>query len=95
MTKYKLFPIDWIGPEPIVDNYKYVRVVDVGNRVRFRLSADRYEHYRLCGYTDNEQWIEATELAQAAFGGPGHAPYETEPCDHIGNRKFAIGRLEE
>ena len=87
MTKYKLFPIDWSGYHPLSLGY----VVDVG----VRLITEDNEGYRICGYTDNEQWIEATELAQAAFGGPGHAPYETEPCDHFSNRKFAIGRLVE
>ena len=89
MTKYKLFPVDWYFDEPTIEDEPYgVTVVRVGIRVDHR-------KYRICGYTDNEQWIEATELAAAAFGGPGHAHYETEPCDHIGNRKFAIGRVEE
>jgi hypothetical protein len=42
----------------------------------------KYGSLRIFGFTDYQDWK------------PGHH-YELTPCDHTGNHKYAIGRLEK
>jgi len=102
MTKYKLFPIDWsaltIGGMPVADGEGWMRLVKprtqfkVGLCIEFADDAFMdWKKYRIFGYTDDEDWVEFS----IAYPEHVFSYYATEPCDHIGNRKFAIGRLEE
>jgi len=77
----------------MVDNALYVRVAKIGNRIRFRLSADRYEKYRIFGFTDDEDWANGDHMTDTHW--LSMLSYATEPCDHAGNGKFAIVRLCE
>ena len=51
-----------------------------------------FDGYRIIGYTDLETWVECVNLDHPE----GKVPYYDKfPCDHTGNRKYAIGLLEE
>jgi len=47
------------------------------------------DDYRIFGYDDNPNFVINHEFCAISAG-----EYETESCDHTGNRKYAIGRYE-
>jgi len=89
--KYKLFEIEWRGHYPLVeDSMLTVTEPTVGSRIQ-----DSGEQYRIFGYTDEPEWIENTKRIQKGIGLYGWEKIMNIPCDITGNRKFALGRLEQ
>jgi hypothetical protein len=78
--RYKLFDINWTD-----DRCPQVKGFRTGE---FPLLGD---NYRIFGFTDDQEWapIDATchEYQAEVYA------YASQPCDHTGNRKYAIGRL--
>ena len=80
---FKLFEIEWSHYWPILSG---------AAEVRSAISAQigrTAGGYRIFGFTD------ASSLFVALEQNADTASYEKQPCNHTGNRKYAIGRLEE
>lgn len=81
---FKLFEMDWS------ENMQNIQDAD---GVRWCApTGSKHDSYRIFGFTDDAHWTEPWIISV-----PGQYPhynYETQPCDHTGNRKYAIGRLE-
>ncbi len=89
--KYKLFPIEWRGHYPLVkDSMLTVTEPTIGSRIQ-----DEGEQYRIFGYADDGAWVEKNKICMESYHPPHPARYEGCCSDHAGNRKYAIGRLEE
>jgi len=83
--KYKLLRIKWDNEYPVV--HSELRKMDC----TVDLLGQRIDGYRVFGFTDNPKWATITRAMEAEGGSPH---YKTEPCDHLGTRKYAIGRIE-
>ena len=83
--KYKLFEISWD------EGRRYPEINGSVAQCGVRVEYVHSEYYRIFGFTDNPNWA-TIAMAMEAEGGSPH--YKTEPCDHTGTRKYAIGRYE-
>ena len=79
-AKFKLFMIDYFnedGPWQACSSLSVGCVLGVDSK------------WQIFGYTDDDDWIDQGERTLGIYGVEA---YVTEPCDHISNRKYAIGR---
>jgi len=76
---YKVFPIDWKGELPRVEDSKYLDAVPV---IGCRIYSGN-EKYRIFGFTDMGCWWAEGDK------------YSHHSCNLTGNRQYAMGRLEE
>ena len=91
MTKYKLFPIDWSGDYPRIPYSEFGSIVaNVGLSLNCGSG-----NWIIFGFADDENWVHNTTNGLQEFGPNCIDPYDLQPCDREGNRKFAIGRLCE
>lgn len=98
-NKYKLFEIDWRIQGPFVT----VFLKENEGRMDVRLSCSMTEArlgacaegYRIFGFTNDENWSDQYESASENGAKCPWPPYHNCSCDHTGNYKYAIGRLEE
>jgi hypothetical protein len=90
--KYKLFEIEWEG-EPVISHRAKIGEMTDGTTLASPVEVGFLTmcNHRIFGYTDNPKWA-SIAMAMEAAGKSPH--YKTEPCDHAGTRRFAIGRLE-